>query len=111
MVQAVTKARPPRRETERRLAALEAETALLRERLAALESKRASAAAEPDRGPGTIVVVGRWIEEHGEPYRGQWVALKDGVLMGAGDSLVALKEDLKTRDLGLDGMFVTKVPY
>jgi hypothetical protein len=46
-----------------------------------------------------------WLAEASAPYRGQWVALKDGVLAAAAPSAQALKTKLGT----LQGYLVTKV--
>ncbi|MBI3912696.1 MAG: hypothetical protein HY327_00660 [Chloroflexi bacterium] len=45
-----------------------------------------------------------WIMQNGDAYRGKWIALRDGELRGAADSLQALFDALGTRDV-----FVTKV--
>ncbi len=45
-----------------------------------------------------------WLKQHGDQYRGKWIALRDGELRGVADSLQALFDALGTRDV-----FVTKV--
>jgi hypothetical protein len=37
----------------------------------------------------------QWLKEHQKEYQGQWIALNEGVLLGAGESLVELYKALK----------------
>lgn len=104
------RSQPARAEIETRVAALEAENTNLHRRIAALESRYSSPSDDAPDGPDLMILVGRWIDENRLTYKGRWVALKDGVLQGVGDTLPALKDDLKERGLTLGGMFVTKVP-
>lgn len=51
---------------------------------------------------GGLTPVRRWMEQHGAAYAGQWVALRDGVLLGAHQSRKELKAELLRRDLLTD---------
>ena len=47
----------------------------------------------------------KWIQEHGDQYRGLWVIVDDGQLLGAGSKLDKLKEQLGS----FGGAIVTKI--
>jgi hypothetical protein len=36
-----------------------------------------------------------WLREHAAEYRGQWVAVREGTLLGAAESLAALKSQAR----------------
>ena len=40
-----------------------------------------------------------WLEKHSRQYRGQWVALKRGQLIGSNQNRIILQEDLKKMGL------------
>lgn len=47
----------------------------------------------------------QWLIEHAEAYRGKWVALKEGRLVAAGDSVAELKAQVHD----LKGLMITRV--
>jgi hypothetical protein len=49
----------------------------------------------PARGRGDIRANTAWIREHGAPYRGQWVALRDGALVRANKNRSVLFDSLE----------------
>ena len=86
---------------------LSAEVADLRRRLDQLQRP----APKTDELPESpIIWAGRWIDAHGDAYAGRWVALTPEGLVGSGETLASMKEDLHARGLRLDGQFVTRIP-
>jgi len=60
--------------------------------------------AEPKVTPGKTATGGGikedslWLEKYASAYKGQWVALKAGILMGSNKSLIQLRRWLKDMD-------------
>lgn len=58
--------------------------------------------------PGGLSASQAWLRDHAAPYRGQWVVVRDGVLLGASADLAALR-DLITRENDPATTIITRV--
>jgi hypothetical protein len=47
-----------------------------------------------------------WLKRHHQEYRGQWVALNEGVLVGAHESMVELHKTLKYSEAPKSTVFI-----
>jgi len=66
------------------------------------------AVTRPGTGRGDFVANMKWLEQHREEYRGEWVAMRDGVLVGSDRSRAVLAERLDRASL-LDGTLFVQV--
>ena len=58
-----------------------------------------------DAHPRPMPLAEAWIRDHGEPYAGRWVALRDYELVAAADSFDELRAQLDS----LSGVLVTLI--
>jgi hypothetical protein len=66
------------------------------------------AVTRPGAARGDFVANMKWLEEHRGEHRGEWVAMRDGVLVDSDRSRTALTERLERTDL-LDGALFVQV--
>jgi len=47
-----------------------------------------------------------WLRHHSRPYYGQWIALREGVLLGANESRSTLRQQLKDSGIYQGAVFI-----
>lgn len=81
---------------EQRIAKLESTVRDLQEQLTKVLAPPVVRTVE-EKTPHSLTLNNAWLREHKQEHRGKWVALRDGVLLGADKSRVALHRQLEQR--------------
>jgi hypothetical protein len=92
-----TRSRNPARSSDRqRIDKLESTVRDLQEQIAKMLAPQAVRTVEEEK-PSSLTLNNAWLREHKHEYRGKWVALRAGVLLGAHESRVTLHRQLEQR--------------
>lgn len=62
----------------------------------------------PTTRPGALAASQAWLRDHASPYRGQWVVVRDGQLLGAAPELASLR-DMIAREQDPATTIITRV--